>query len=234
MLNLSVQALGDRSRRGKPSSRPIEANVVTFSSRGALGVTAPANTGNTFYTLNETGSPFDGSQDGAYRQIVNVLDMSNYASANLFGAYDYYKVESCETTFYVKEFPTSGQPVFYEIFYVLDKDSREAAASNPLSEVCNRSALASRSLYNSALRQTVEWKPYLIEDSNTFDVSGRQVDYVQPRERWLNTANYESHRFGNLKSVLTVPNRTIYNDETPVIGVRHRIVLKFKGQKSVQ
>jgi len=213
---------------------PNASSTRSFSSRGAIQQTNPANTGNTFYILNENGNPFDGSQDGAYKSIVNVIDLSNYFDTTMFETYDYYRVLRCETTFNAKAIPQNGGPLIYEVFYVVDRDSRESPTQANLRDVCNRSALDSRILTNERPRQIVSWEPYLIEDSETFDVPGKQVDYTQPRNRWLNCHNAKVHRFGNLRAVLTVPNRTDYMNEEAVMGVRHRLIVEFKGLKSVQ
>lgn len=111
-----------------------------------------------------------------------------------------------------------------------DKDSREAET---VKQVCNRGALQSRAFTNENHRKMVSWTPYLVENPTTEGQVGVQVDYVQPRMRWLNTSNVRDHRFGALKCVVTVPNGGEYETE-PAIQVRHRVVIECKGSKSFQ
>lgn len=217
-------------RSGRAPVRKIKQAVTTFTSRGANSVTPPAQTGNIFYNLTETGNPFDGSQDGAYKAFVVALDMKNFFSGDIFGAYDNYRVTNVETTFTMKDMP-ENRGLSGELLFCIDKDSRGVDA---VKEVCNRSTLQSRIFHNTNLRHIVEWKPFLVEDSETIDISGKQVDFVKPPSLWLNTANVASHRFGTLRCVCSIPNAAHYGSNFQAVAVRHRVTVEFKGLKNVQ
>lgn len=230
MTNHSKIKTKAQKRSGKEPVTRMEPNVVTFSSRGAVG--GSVSTGNYFINLNEAGMPFTASAKGKYKLTTSALDLTNYFASNLFGAYDYYRVTDCETTLTWTRMPTNGVAVAGEVLFVFDNDSRDEV---PLTSVLNRSQLQTRMFTNSCLRHVVKWKPFLVEDSRTEGVNGSQVDYVQPRNRWLNTDNVEAHRFGTLRLVGSVfDGSNGYPSETPTIEIRHRVTMEMKGLRSVQ
>lgn len=216
------------SRSGSRPAQTLPAGVVSLTSRGATSITSEV--GNTFYSINLAGNPYDASTDGAYKLFTVALDMSKFFNSGVFSAYEYYKVIECETTFSMKSSPDDGGPILGEIQWALDKDSRE---SETVTEICNRSTLQTRAFDNNHTRQILEWNPYLVEVSDTEGVPGAQVDYVQPRSRWLNTNQVRLHRFGTLRCIVTIPNGGAYSS-APAIQVRHRVVIHCKGQRSVQ
>jgi len=219
-----------KQRSGKVGITRIEASKAQFSSRGAAGGTS--STGNYFIILNETGMPFTASQQGKYKLSTAAIDLSNYFADNLFAAYDYYRVIHCETTFTWTTMPTNGVAVGGEILFVFDNDSRDNV---PLVSVLNRNELQTRMFTNANLRHVVKWKPYLVEDSATEGTAGAQVDYVQPRSRWLNTDNFELHRFGTIRMVGSIfDGSNGYPSNDPTIEIRHRVTVEMKGLRSVQ
>lgn len=217
-------------RSGRAPVKKIAQAVSTYSSRGANSTSPPSQTGNTFYNLSEAGNPFDGSQDGAYAHFVVALDMKNFFSGDIFLAYDNYRVKEIETTFTMKDMP-ENRGLSGEILFCIDKDSRTV---DSLKDTCNRNTLQTRIFTNNTVRHIVSWSPYLVEDSETFDVSGKQVDFVMPQNRWLNTNNVSNHRFGSLKCVVSVPNGSHYGQNFQAVSVRHRVTVEFKGLKTVQ
>ena len=216
------------ARKGAGRANKIREAKIEISSFGA--VSQSSTVGNTFWPLSDVGNPFDSSQDGGYRQFNVSLDPLRYIGAPVFAAYEYYRISKVQTTLYWKTPSDNGSPILGEFFFVLDKDSRTSAT---LTEVMNRMSLDRREFTNNKISHTLTWEPYLVEDSITFDVSGRVVDYVQPRDRWLNTENVDSHRFGTMRILAQVHDRASYSSEA-VVGVRHKVFFDFKGQKSAQ
>jgi hypothetical protein len=217
-------------RSGKPTSTPFNGAITHFTSRSAVGGTSEL--GNYFITMDEAGNPYTGSQQGAYALTPIHFDPTVYFAANLFGAYDYYKVEDCETTLTWTTTPTNGVPIAGEILFVLDKDSRTPV---PLSQVANRNELQSRVFTNNTIRHIIKWQPYLVEDSQTEGVPGAQVDYIQPRGRWLNTDNSSNHRFGTLRLIAqNFDAGNGYPTAGATLQIRHRVKIAVKGLRSTQ
>jgi len=223
--------MGNSNKRsGKPTITPQAPPTNEFTSRGAQGGTSAV--GNYFITLDEAGNPFTGSQEGAYKQTTAAIDLRAYFADNLFTAYDYYKVTNCETTITWITSPTNGVQIGGEIMWCFDRDSRVV---ENLAFIANRTTLQTRTFTNNQRRHVIKWKPFLVEDSQTFNVPGSQVDYVQPRNRWLNTANVEDHRFGSLRMIGQNWSATNgYPSTAATIEIRHRITIETKGLKSVQ
>jgi len=217
---------GGGGARATPNPSPI----AEFTSRGAQGGTSLV--GNYFITLDEPGNPFTGSQEGAYKLTAAAIDLRAYFADNLFGAYDYYKVTGCETTVTWITSPTNGVQIGGELMWCFDHDSRVV---ENVALVANRTTLQTHTFTNNHRRHVIKWNPFLVEDSVTSGVAGSQVDYVQPRSRWLNTANVADHRFGTLRMIgqnWSATNGFPSIDAT--IEIRHRIVIQTKGLKSVQ
>lgn len=218
-------------RSGKTAVQPMQSSIARFTSRGAAGGSS-TGLGNYVLTLDEAGNPFTGSQQGKYGLTVAAIAPLRYFATNLFAAYDYYRIVDCETTISYTTTPTNGVCVAAEMMYVLDKDSRDNVS---LTSVANRSELQTRTFNNCCLRHVIHWKPYLIENSQTFGEAGSQVDYVQPRSRWLNTDLVESHRFGALRLIGAAwSGSNGYPSNDPTLEIRHRVVVEMKGLRSVQ
>jgi hypothetical protein len=215
-------------RSGQTGSRPMQSPVTRFTSRGAVGQTSEV--GNSFFSLFEAGNVFDSNQQGLKNDVTISIDLRAFFAANLFAAYEYFKVISCETTFIWASAPENGAPVMGEIMWVVDKDDRTSA---DVSTIANRTSLQTRSFDNNNLRRVFQWTPYLIENSRTENVPGAQVDYIQPRNRWLNCDNIANFRFGTLRVIGQCFDKIPYEDNNPIIQWRHRIVIDTKGLKSV-
>jgi len=216
----------------RTGSKPIvfaKSSITEFTSQGGAQVSSPL--GNQFFNLDIPGNPWDGSQDGSYKLIVLQMDLSRYFSANVFQTYDRYRVAECETTFYWKSGVPTGGPILAEMYFCIDKDSR---TDETLIQTANRTALQTRTFDVCHTRQVIAWKPFLVEDSDTFDIAGKQVDYTQNRNRWLNTAQVRNHRFGAIRAILQCHDASTYGDNSPAIGVRHRIKIQVSGLKSAQ
>lgn len=216
-------------RSGKPPAKMLDGMVTSFTSRGAASSTSTV--GNQVIIMNIEGNPFDGTQGGYYRTNSFSIDPRAYFSLALFNAYDYYQMDSCETSFTWAYAPENGGPVMGELMWVFDKDSRTIES---VRTIANRSTLQTRTFTNTCLRHIVKWQPYLVEDSDTIGVVGKQVKYVQPRGRWLNTDEVDSHRFGTIKTIAQAFDKSQYPSNDPIIQVRHRVALRFKGLKNVQ
>jgi len=230
MPNTRPNMGNSQKRSGTAAIIPQAPPVNEFTSRGAQGGTSAV--GNYFITLDEAGNPFTGSQEGAYKQSTAAIDLRAYFADNLFAAYDYYKVTACETTITWITSPTNGVQIGGEIMWCFDRDSRVV---ENLAFIANRTTLQTRTFTNNHRRHVVKWKPFLVEDSQTFNVPGSQVDYVQPRGRWLNTANVADHRFGSLRMIGQNWSATNgYPSTAATIEIRHRITIETKGLKSVQ
>jgi hypothetical protein len=217
-------------RSGKMPNTRIEPKSVHFTSRGAVGGSSAV--GNFDLLMDTAGSPFTSDQGGSYGLTSVALDLRAYFSQGVFGAYDYYRVEDVETTVTWITTPTNGVSIAGEILYCYDNDSRDEVT---LTEVANRETLQTRTFTNNKIRHVMKWNPYLVEDSSTEGVSGAQVDYIQPRSRWLNTANVDLHRFGTMRLIgSNFSSSNGYPAESARLQIRHRVKIAMKGLKSTQ
>lgn len=220
-----------RNNRVRPSTIPRD-NISVFSSNGAIGKTS--QTGNRFNNLSLDGNPFDASQDGAWVIDFSSIKVGDYFLDDLTVLWEYYRVKNVETTFYWKSAPKYG-PVMGSLYFLCDKDSRESYSEANGNKLMNRRELKVRQFSNDHLQHTITWKPYLVENHNTYGQDGEQVDYVQPRERWLNTRYIKDHRFGTLRYVVTTPDvNAQYASTSPAVGIRHRVTLELKGLETMQ
>lgn len=73
-----------------------------------------------------------------------------------------------------------------------------------------------------------------MEDSSTIGETGKEKEYLQPSNRWMNTANVDDHRYGTIRIIGQTLDASPYSDNDAVIHIRHRIKLEMKGLKSVQ
>jgi len=214
-------------RSGKRANKPLDGHTIILTSQGATGGSSAL--ANQVVSLTEGGNPFTGSQQGARSPIVAALDMTRFFDSGVFRTYDSYKVVSCITTVTWTTMP-DRHPIGGEIMWVLDKDDRL-----PIAEalVANRQSLQTRVFNNNSLRHTIQWSPYLVEDSDTVNTGGAQLEYVQPRGRWLNCGLVNNHRFGTLRMIAQSFDLSGYTND-PTVEVRHRVTIELKGLKSVQ
>lgn len=228
--NTTGNAGATAKRAGKPGITKIGANINEFTSRAAVGGTSAV--GNFVLALDETGNPYTASQQAKYGLTAVAINLENYFGSSLFRAYDYYRVVDVETTITWTTTPTAGVAIAGEMLWVYDNDSRGAV---PLETVANRTQLQSRMFTNNTLRHVLKWHPYLVEDTSTIGAVGGQLDYVQPRSRWLNTDNYANHRFGTIR--LIGVNFSAFNGYVSIdatLEIRHRVKIETKGARSIQ
>merc|ERR1712137_4037 len=228
MKGKQKQVVAATKRSGQKVSTPIDGSITRFTSRGAVGQSS--SVGNSFMNLFQSGNPYDGNQQGKYNEQILSIDLLAYFAANLFNAYDYFRVVDCETTFTWASAPENGGPVMGEMLWVVDRDSRE---SEEAQTIANRTSAQTRTFDNCNLRRIVNWKPYLVEDSTTSGVVGAQVDYVQPRSRWLNSKSVDQFRFGTLRVIGQCYDGSQYQDNNPILQWRHRLIIEMKGLKTL-
>lgn len=202
-----------------------KSTIVRFVSAG--GISQSAFTGNQFKLLSITGSPWDGGQDGAYGFDCYRMQLRYYFADSIFEAYDYFRVVNCETTIRWRSAPLTG-PIMGDLYTYIDKDADQLPQ---IIEVANRRELKRKSFTNECQTHEIHWQPYVISREG----GGSSVDYVQPRERWLNTKDVANFRFGSLVILATTPNATTqYGQNDAAISIRHKITIEVKGQKTLQ
>lgn len=175
--------------------------------------------GNPFFTGTQ---PTRAVSKYDYNRIA--LNVSDYFVDNLFGAYDYYRVKNVETTFTWCHLNSDGA-VNGELLTSIDKDSRDAENSNTY---INRRNLSRRVFDVNNLSHTISYRPYMVDIIGQDEDS--EVNYIQPLDRWWNTADFRSHRWGCMRYMLIdwAPDNT-----SACVFVKHRVWLEVKGQKDL-
>jgi len=187
---------------------------------------------NHYATMNLNGNPyFTGTVPSAaackYDYNRTAVAVGDYFVDNLFGAYEYYRVKKIETTFTWCN-PQGQNGAAYvngELYYALDRDSRDSETSN---EYINRRNLKRQYFNNHSLSHSYSYQPYMVDYVD--DDEGEQVKYIQPAERWWNCKDFRNHRWGCLRYVL-INNNAVGTDAN--VFVRHRLWIECKGQTNV-
>lgn len=198
--------------------------ITTLVSRG--GISKTHFSGNCFKTLDIEGSPWDGSQDGAFGHDAYHLRLNNYFSDEVFASFDYFRVKGCKTTISWKTSPVDTGMIMGEYFWYNDHDSLDSPIQ---SDIANRRDLKNGTFSNERRVHHLKWQPYVVQKETD------PVDYVQPVDRWMNTTEVSKLRWGSIILMFTTDNRNAqYPNGNPNVSIRHEVTCEFKGQRSVQ
>lgn len=212
-----------KKTNGKKNVHPRDV-ITTVTSAGAISTTNYS--GNSVKLIDIDGTPWNGDTGGKYSFEAYHIRLDNYFAESLF-SWDYFRVAHVETTFQWRTQPTFGL-IVGDLFYYIDKDDH---IKPNITQMGNRRDLKHLTFSNERHTLKLNWKPYVVSN----DTAESGVRYVQPRERWLNSGEHKSFRFGTLGVIYTTPNEEVqYPNGMAAVSIRHRVMIELKGQRSVQ